>query len=106
MEIIREKGPFVTVEEGEKIRVGLSASMRAPGLIDSFNLRATRQPWSPYADPGLFAMSGSAMLGLLFVCIRGLDFYSKCVRFLAFCTEYSNVCLQPGPYVSIWMDPC
>ncbi|KOS45045.1 hypothetical protein ACN38_g4008 [Penicillium nordicum] len=65
MEIIREKGPFVTVEEGEKIRVGLSASMRAPGLIDSFNLRATRQPWSPYADPGLFAMSGGSHSGLI-----------------------------------------
>lgn len=49
---IREERPFVTVEEGEKIRVGLSGSMRAPGLIDSFNLRETRQPWNPYADPG------------------------------------------------------
>lgn len=64
MGIIREKGPFVTVEEeGEKIRVGLSASMRAPGLIDSFNLRATRQPWSSSADPGFSQCQGRLCWG-------------------------------------------
>ncbi|KAJ5395903.1 uncharacterized protein N7487_010206, partial [Penicillium crustosum] len=56
-ECIREKkkDPLSQLKREKKIRVGLSASMRAPGLIDSFNLRETRQPWNPYADPGFLA---------------------------------------------------
>lgn len=40
--------------------------MRAPGLIDLFNLRETRQ--NPFADPGFFY--DRAGYGLLFVCVR------------------------------------
>lgn len=64
----RRKRPFVTVEEGEKIRVGLSASMRAPGLIDSFNLRETRLPWNPYADPGFLRVRVGYAVAFICLC--------------------------------------